>query len=78
MTMEHELMSKYSIVIPVRYASTRFPGKPLSMIGDKTMLAHVIDRCKASAADRIIVSTDDERIAQAYAKGHDVANCNDT
>lgn len=52
-------------VIPARYASTRFPGKPLTMISGKTMIQHVYERCiEAGCFDRVIVATDDDRIAE--------------
>lgn len=58
---------KASIIIPARYGSTRFPGKPLAMIAGKTMLEHVtgIARKVADNSDDIsyAVTTDDERIA---------------
>ncbi|MFM1769824.1 MAG: hypothetical protein RJA22_2353 [Verrucomicrobiota bacterium] len=51
-------------IIPARYGSTRFPGKPLHPIAGKPLLQHVIERCRLarSLAD-VIVATDDERIA---------------
>lgn len=51
------------IVIPARYASTRFPGKPLAQIAGKSLLHRVWERCvsAASPAD-VIVATDDDRI----------------
>lgn len=54
---------KFSIVIPVRYASTRLPGKPLLDIAGRPMIAHVYERACESGADDIIVATDDQRIA---------------
>ena len=52
-------------VIPARYASTRFPGKALAMIGDKPMIRHVYERtARASLVKSVIVATDDERIRQ--------------
>jgi 3-deoxy-manno-octulosonate cytidylyltransferase (CMP-KDO synthetase) len=53
-------------VIPARYASTRFPGKPLALIAGRPMLAWVVEQCRKSAvlAD-VIVATDDARIADA-------------
>lgn len=52
-------------VIPSRYASTRFPGKPLALIAGKPMVQHVYDRCTESGAfGRILVATDDDRIAE--------------
>jgi len=51
------------IVIPARWGSTRFPGKPLARIAGKSMIERVHARCAASArASRVIVATDDERI----------------
>ena len=51
-------------IIPARLASTRLPGKPLSLIHGKTMIERVYERASASAAvDRVVVATDDERIA---------------
>ncbi len=51
-------------MIPARWASTRFPGKPLHLIAGKPLLQHVWERCKnCSKLDSIIVATDDERIA---------------
>jgi 3-deoxy-manno-octulosonate cytidylyltransferase (CMP-KDO synthetase) len=50
-------------VIPVRYASTRFPGKPLALIAGKPLLQHVVERCqKAKSLDEVVVATDDTRI----------------
>jgi 3-deoxy-manno-octulosonate cytidylyltransferase (CMP-KDO synthetase) len=50
-------------VIPARYASTRFPGKPLVSIAGKPLLQHVIERCRRAASlAEVIVATDDERI----------------
>ena len=53
-------------VIPARFASTRFPGKPLAADTGKYLIQHVYERaCQASSVDRVIVATDDERIRQA-------------
>lgn len=52
----------YKIIIPARFGSSRLPGKPLSIIGDKPMIQHVWNRASESGADRIIVATDDRRI----------------
>ena len=49
-------------IIPARYASTRFPGKPLADIHGKSMIRRVYDQCVKADLDRIIVATDDTRI----------------
>ena len=56
-------MSKFVVVIPSRFASTRLPGKPLLDIGGKPMLQHVWERANESTASEVIIATDDERIA---------------
>jgi len=53
------------VVIPARYASSRFPGKPLARLGDKPMVQHVYERALASGAGEVLVATDDPRIAWA-------------
>jgi len=56
-------------IIPARYASTRFPGKPLHPIAGKPLIQHVVERClQASALADVIVATDDERIAKVAAE----------
>lgn len=51
-------------IIPARYGSTRFPGKPLADIGGKSMLQRVYEQSlKCKALSKVIVATDDERIA---------------
>ena len=55
-------------VIPARYASTRFPGKPLAEIDGKPMIRHVCERAgRAAEVSRVLVATDDERIEAAVA-----------
>ncbi|MBI4523098.1 MAG: 3-deoxy-manno-octulosonate cytidylyltransferase [Deltaproteobacteria bacterium] len=55
-------------IIPVRYGSTRFPGKPLATIGGKPMVQHVYESaCKASGLDQVLVATDDQRILDTVA-----------
>jgi 3-deoxy-manno-octulosonate cytidylyltransferase (CMP-KDO synthetase) len=50
-------------LIPARYASTRFPGKPLHLIAGKPLLQHVVEQCrKAKSLSEVIVATDDTRI----------------
>ena len=48
-------------IIPARYASTRFPGKPLADLGGKPMIQRVYEQAKKALAD-VVVATDDERI----------------
>jgi len=53
-------------VIPARFASTRFPGKALALISGKPMIQHVWERARrCSLISRLVVATDDERIADA-------------
>jgi 3-deoxy-manno-octulosonate cytidylyltransferase (CMP-KDO synthetase) len=53
-------------VIPARYSSTRFPGKPLTSIAGKPMIERVWERARAaSLVSKVVVATDDERIAAA-------------
>jgi len=52
--------------IPARYASVRFPGKPLAPIAGKPMIQHVVERVRqAKTVNRVVVATDDERIRAA-------------
>lgn len=51
-------------IIPARYTSTRFPGKPLAQLGGKCVIERVYRQVK-KVLDRVIVALDDERIAQA-------------
>ena len=57
-------MMKALVIIPARYESTRFPGKPLALINGKPMVQHVYERCK-KAFENVVVATDDERISNA-------------
>ena len=68
-------MSKAVGIIPARWSSTRFPGKPLHVIADRPLLQHVWKRCrKAKNLDSIIIATDDMRIAEAaFGWGAEVA-----
>ncbi|MBR5910657.1 MAG: 3-deoxy-manno-octulosonate cytidylyltransferase [Bacteroidales bacterium] len=50
-------------IIPARYASTRFPGKPLALIKGKSMIQRVCEQAWKSALDAVVVATDDVRIA---------------
>ena len=57
---------KFIAIIPARYASTRFPGKPLAMLGGKPVVQRVYERV-AAEFDAVAVATDDERIRDAVA-----------
>lgn len=52
----------YSIVIPSRYASSRFPGKPLHLLNGVPMILHTVARARESGAEEIVVATDNARI----------------
>ncbi|MBT5398902.1 NTP transferase domain-containing protein, partial [bacterium] len=53
-------------IIPARYKSTRFPGKPLADICGKPMIWHVYQRAiKAKLLDEVYIATDDKRIQDA-------------
>jgi 3-deoxy-manno-octulosonate cytidylyltransferase (CMP-KDO synthetase) len=53
-------------IIPARYASTRFPGKPLALIAGKLLIRHVVERCqRAKSLSEVVVATDDTRIWEA-------------
>ncbi|MBS1271712.1 MAG: 3-deoxy-manno-octulosonate cytidylyltransferase [Candidatus Marinimicrobia bacterium] len=53
-------------VLPARYRSTRFPGKPLALIADKPMIQHVYERSvKAASLAQVYIATDDDRIRDA-------------
>src|SRR4029077_4414980 len=59
-------MSKAVGIIPARWNSTRFPGKPLYPIAEKPLLKHVWERClRAKTLDLVVVAKDDMRIASA-------------
>lgn len=53
--------SRFIAIIPARFASTRFPGKPLAMLGGKTVIQCVYEQV-SKAIDNVLVATDDERI----------------
>ena len=63
------------VIIPARYGSTRFPGKPLAMLDGKTVVRRVaLAALKSKAARPILVATDDERIAQEIRAHFDEAD----
>ncbi len=58
--------AKIAVVIPARYGSTRFPGKPLHPVAGKPLIQRVWERCRrAKGIESIIIATDDTRIADA-------------
>lgn len=60
--------TKVLVVVPARYASSRFPGKPLAPIAGRPMLQHVLERVRrAQKVSRVVVATDDARIQKAVA-----------
>jgi len=61
------MTTETAILIPARYASTRFPGKPLTKLGDKTMIETVYDKCVATGYDTYVL-TDDMRIFELFDK----------
>ena len=64
--MSFEPVRKIIGVIPARYASSRFPGKPLALIAGKPLIQHVVEQCqKAKSLSEVIVATDDTRIWEA-------------
>jgi 3-deoxy-manno-octulosonate cytidylyltransferase (CMP-KDO synthetase) len=65
---------QFCVIIPARYESTRLPGKPLLEIAGKPMIQHVHERAQESGAERIIIATDDKRVAEAAA-GFDAEVC---
>lgn len=58
-------MKKAIGIIPARYASTRFPGKPLVDIAGKSMIQRVYEQATKSNLDKVVVATDDKRIYEA-------------
>lgn len=63
-TLTKFLKMKFLGIIPARYESTRFPGKPLAMLGDKTMIQWVYENV-SKALEHVWVATDDDRIFTA-------------
>jgi len=61
------MSSRFSIVIPARYASTRLPGKPLLDIAGKPMIQRVYEQASMVGAEKVVVATDDSRICDVVA-----------
>jgi 3-deoxy-manno-octulosonate cytidylyltransferase (CMP-KDO synthetase) len=69
LAVDHVSPLQIAAVIPARYASSRFPGKPLADIDGRPMIEHVYRRAKACPAiNQVIVATDDLRIADAVTR----------
>ncbi len=62
------MSSSFRVVIPVRYGSSRLPGKPLLTFQHKPIIEHVYRNACESDAKSVLIATDDERIAEAVAK----------
>ncbi len=58
----------FHVIIPARFGSTRLPGKPLLLIGDRPLIQWVWQCARASGATSVVVATDDERIRAAAVK----------
>ena len=56
---------KFKVYIPARYASSRLPGKPLLLVGGKPIVQHVYENARSSAAEDVVIATDDDRIDKA-------------
>jgi 3-deoxy-manno-octulosonate cytidylyltransferase (CMP-KDO synthetase) len=65
--MKEDQQYSFAGIIPARYASSRFPGKPLAIIGGKTMIQRVYEQA-SKALDRVYVATDDMRIFDSLLK----------
>ncbi len=60
----------FSVVIPARYQSSRLPGKVLADINGKPMIQWVVEQAKLSGANKVIVATDNEQVAQVVESFH--------
>ncbi len=67
--MQRQTRVKPVAVIPARWGSSRFPGKPLVLLAGRPLVVHVLEACRRSGAfEDVRVATDDERIAAAVAE----------
>lgn len=62
--MKSKVLTRFTGIIPARYGSSRFPGKPLAVIGGRSMVQRVYEQA-SKALDEVWVATDDERILRA-------------
>jgi 3-deoxy-manno-octulosonate cytidylyltransferase (CMP-KDO synthetase) len=67
-------VTRFTALIPARFASTRFPGKPLADLAGKPMVVRVCERARDSGAQAVCVATEDERIAAAV-RAHGFQAC---
>jgi 3-deoxy-manno-octulosonate cytidylyltransferase (CMP-KDO synthetase) len=67
-------VSRFTVLVPARYASTRLPGKPLADIAGKPMVVRVAERAARSGASLVVVATDDARVRDACER-HGVRVC---
>ena len=74
MQSRHDLPAEFIVAIPARHASTRLPGKPLRLLQGEPLIAHVVRRARDSGAARVVVATDDARVADAL-DDNDVTIC---
>ena len=70
-------MSKWLILVPARYESSRFPGKPLSLIKNHPMISYVVNNCKASGFDYSVVTDNDEIEKYLKDNHHNVVRVDD-
>ena len=63
MDPKHKSQPKVVAIIPARYHSNRFEGKPIAPILGKPMIQHVYERAIESGADNVVIATDDQRVA---------------
>lgn len=68
------MATRFFVLIPARYASTRLPGKPLADLGGKPMVVRVAENARRSGAARVVIATDDARIVEAAA-AHGIEAC---
>lgn len=64
----------FIVAIPARHGSNRLPGKPLRLLGGEPLIVHVARRARAAGATKVVVATDETRVAEALA-GQDVDVC---